>query len=187
MENCYFPCSRLRRMGRVGFWRHFRNNNTVEPRFNEVAGDKPTFFVKWRVRYIENLNITNLRGSDQNVCYIEVIVNDWFVTQVTSVEILQCQCLWHITSCWLKGCCLFTIRIKGFVDCWSVQRLSSVACWHCNSLYRGRFYVWASVLCSLYERIHYIEVRYIEVLLNYTFYCNFGRDVEYHSLYRGLR
>ena len=51
-------------------------HSTVEPRFNEVAGDRPNLFVKWRVRYIENLDITNLRGNDQNVRYIEVIVND---------------------------------------------------------------------------------------------------------------
>ena len=44
--------------------------------FTKVAGDRPNLFVKWRVRYIENLDITNLSGSDQNVCYIEVIVND---------------------------------------------------------------------------------------------------------------
>ena len=50
--------------------------NTVEPRFNEVTGDRPNLFVKWRVRYIENLDITNLREKDQNVRYIEVIVND---------------------------------------------------------------------------------------------------------------
>ena len=50
--------------------------NTVEPRFNEVAGDRPNLFVKWRVRYIENLDKTNLRGNNQNVRYIEVIVND---------------------------------------------------------------------------------------------------------------
>ena len=51
----------------------------MEPRFNEVAGDRPNLLVKWakwRVRYIENLDITNLRGNDQNVRYIEVIVND---------------------------------------------------------------------------------------------------------------
>ena len=48
---------------------------TVEPRFNEVAGDRPNLFVNWRVRYIENFDITNLRGKDQNVRYIEVIVN----------------------------------------------------------------------------------------------------------------
>ena len=30
-------------------------SNTVEPRFNEVAGDRPNLFVKWRVRYIEVL------------------------------------------------------------------------------------------------------------------------------------
>ena len=29
--------------------------NTVEPRFSEVAGDRPNLFVKWRVRYIEVL------------------------------------------------------------------------------------------------------------------------------------
>ena len=52
------------------------NNNTAEPRFNEVAGDRPNLFVKSRVRYIENLDITNLRGNDQNIRYIEVIVND---------------------------------------------------------------------------------------------------------------
>ena len=49
---------------------------TVEPRFSEIAGDRPNLFVKSRVRYIENLDITNLRGNDQNVRYIEVIVND---------------------------------------------------------------------------------------------------------------
>ena len=49
---------------------------TVEPRFNEVAGDRPNLFVKSRVRYIENLDITNLRENDQNVRYIEVTVND---------------------------------------------------------------------------------------------------------------
>ena len=48
----------------------------MEPRFNEVAGDRPNLFVKSRVRYIENLDIMNLKGNDQNVCYIEVIVND---------------------------------------------------------------------------------------------------------------
>ena len=62
--------------------------NTVEPQFSEVAGDRPNLFIKWRVCYIENLDIMNLRGNDQNVSYIEVIVNDQFVTQVTSVEIL---------------------------------------------------------------------------------------------------
>ena len=45
----------------------------MEPRFNEVAGGRPNLVVKWRVCYIENLDITNLRGKDQNV---EVIVND---------------------------------------------------------------------------------------------------------------
>ena len=54
----------------------FLDAGTVEPRFNEVAGDRLNLFVKSRVRYIENLDITNLRGNDQKVRYIEVIVND---------------------------------------------------------------------------------------------------------------
>ena len=54
----------------------FIDQHTVKPRFNGVVGDRPKLFVKWRVRYIENLDITNLRENDQNVCYIEDIVND---------------------------------------------------------------------------------------------------------------
>ena len=57
----------------------------MEPQFNEVAGDWPNLFVKSSVCYIENLDMMNLRGNDQNVCYIEVIVNHCFVTEVTSV------------------------------------------------------------------------------------------------------
>ena len=46
----------------------------MEPRFNEVARDRPNLFVNWGVRYIENLDITNLKVNDQNVRYIEVII-----------------------------------------------------------------------------------------------------------------
>ena len=57
---------------------HFTNLSacsSLEPWFNEVTRDRPNLFVKLRVRYIENLDITNLRGNDENVRYIEVIVN----------------------------------------------------------------------------------------------------------------
>ena len=93
--------------------------NTVEPRLNEVAGDRPNLFVKSRVRYIENLHITNLRGNDHNVRYIEVIVNDWFVTQVTSVtqfnaifvtqkcSVLRCNSL---KAWWLSVSIIFTFE-----------------------------------------------------------------------------
>ena len=74
----------------------------MEPRFNEVAGDRPNLFAKSRVRYIENLNIMNLRGNDQNVRYIEVIVNDWFVTQVTSV--MQFNAIFVTQKCCVLRC-----------------------------------------------------------------------------------
>ena len=51
----------------------------VYSNLNEVAGDRPNLFVKWRVRYIENLDITNLRGKDQNVHYIETTVNQLMI------------------------------------------------------------------------------------------------------------
>ena len=40
-----------------------------------IAGNQPNLFVKWRVRYIGNLDVTNLRGNEHNVHYIKVIVN----------------------------------------------------------------------------------------------------------------
>ena len=45
---------------------------TVEPRFNEVLRDWGNLFVISRVRYIENLDTTNLWKNNQNVRYIEV-------------------------------------------------------------------------------------------------------------------
>ena len=46
---------------------HTQVTNTEEPRFNKVIGDWPNLFVKSRVHYNKNLDITNLRGNDQNV------------------------------------------------------------------------------------------------------------------------
>ena len=59
----------------------------VEPRFNEVAGDRPHLFVESRVHYCISMKpwYNELEGNDQTDRYIEVIVKDWFVTQVTSV------------------------------------------------------------------------------------------------------
>ena len=47
----------------------------MEPRCKKFAEDRANLFVKWRVCYIENLNITN-RGSGQKDRYIKVVVND---------------------------------------------------------------------------------------------------------------
>ena len=47
-------------------------STTVETRFNEVAGDRPNLFVKWRVRYKPRYK----RGNEQNGRYVEVVVND---------------------------------------------------------------------------------------------------------------
>ena len=45
---------------------------TVALRFNEVPRNWGNLFVTSRVRYIENLHITNLWKNNQNVRYIEV-------------------------------------------------------------------------------------------------------------------
>ena len=44
----------------------------MEPRFNEVLRDWGIWFVKSRVLYAENLDLTNLRKNNQNVRYIEI-------------------------------------------------------------------------------------------------------------------
>ena len=44
----------------------------VEPRFNEVAGDRPNLFVKWRIRYIENLDIAKIFVYKHCFCYFNV-------------------------------------------------------------------------------------------------------------------
>ena len=44
----------------------------MEPQFNKVAGDWVNLFIKSRVPYVKNFNITNLRENKQNVCYIEL-------------------------------------------------------------------------------------------------------------------
>jgi len=54
---------------------NFVTSSTVEPRFNEVAVDWPNLFVKLRVCY-RKPQYKEFEGKHQNVCYIEVIVND---------------------------------------------------------------------------------------------------------------
>ena len=44
---------------------------TVEPRFNEMPRDWQNWFVISRVRYIENLDLTNLRKNDQIVRHVD--------------------------------------------------------------------------------------------------------------------
>ena len=41
--------------------------NTVEPRFNEVAGDRPNLFVKSNVRYIEKTDVGKTRDDRTSV------------------------------------------------------------------------------------------------------------------------
>ena len=48
---------------------------TVEPRFNEVAGDRVNMFINWLNRgfVLSKASISRIWGeNDQNVCYIEV-------------------------------------------------------------------------------------------------------------------
>ena len=44
---------------------------TVEPRFNEMPRDWQNWFVISRVRYIENLDLTNLRKNNQIVRHVD--------------------------------------------------------------------------------------------------------------------
>ena len=69
------------------FWRgpgtHYKSRgchanvivNTVEPRFNEVAGDRPNLFVKWRVRYIEVLFHTFYCNFGRDIEIISFVIS----------------------------------------------------------------------------------------------------------------
>ena len=48
---------------------------TVEPRFNEVAGDRPNLFVKWRVRYIEILFHTFYCNFGRDIEIISFVIS----------------------------------------------------------------------------------------------------------------
>ena len=119
--------------------------NTVESRFNEITRDWPNLFINWRVHYIGNIDITNLRGNEHNVRYIEVIVNDWFLTQsgdfcwntlvsmsMTCDKLLTekllsldlCHNDFTIRICWLLTCtvfvccCVLNIQCVDIVICY---------------------------------------------------------------------
>ena len=48
---------------------------TVELRFNEVAGDRPNLFVKWRVRYIEVLFHTFYCNFGRDIEIISFVIS----------------------------------------------------------------------------------------------------------------
>ena len=48
---------------------------TVEPRFNEVAGDRPNLFIKWRVRYIEVLFHTFYCNFGRHIEIISFVIS----------------------------------------------------------------------------------------------------------------
>ena len=47
----------------------------MEPRFNEVAGDRPNLFVKWRVRYIEVLFRTFYCNFGRDIEIISFVIS----------------------------------------------------------------------------------------------------------------
>ena len=50
-------------------------SSTVESRFNEVAGDWPNLFVKWRVRYIEVLFHTFYCNFGRDIEIISFVIS----------------------------------------------------------------------------------------------------------------
>ena len=52
---------------------------TVEPRFNEMPRDWQNWFVISRVRYIENLDLTNLRKNKTKQNQIVRYVDGWII------------------------------------------------------------------------------------------------------------
>ena len=53
----------------------YENESTVEPRFNEVAGDRPNLFAKWRFRYIEVLFHTFYCNFGRDIELISFVIS----------------------------------------------------------------------------------------------------------------
>ena len=78
--------------------------DTVEPRFNEVAGDRPNLFVKWRVRYIEVLFHTFYCNFGRDIEIISFVIsrtslNRGSLNRGSTVSHNSCQ-LWLIPIYW---------------------------------------------------------------------------------------
>jgi len=80
---------------------------------------------------------------------------------------------------------LLSLYHKDYKDLLTVDLFSAYLL-SCVDIVHVIHYIEVDFTFGLPEYVRYIEeVRYIEVLFH-TFYCNFGRDIEYCSLYRGL-
>jgi len=156
---------------------------TVEPRFNEVARNRSNLFVKSRVRYIENLDITNLRGNEQNVRCIEVIVNNWFVnTQFNAIFVTQ-KC--RVLRCNSLSMVAFSINYSHF---WADTQLLFTKERHFQSsdlkMLQHRGYT-ENCLCKQGNTvIRYIEVDFTFGLPDYVRYIE-EFVISKNSLYRG--
>ena len=62
-----------------------RKTGAVEPRFNEVAGDRPNLFVKWRVRYIEVLFHTFYCNFGRDIEIISFVISRTLLNRGSTV------------------------------------------------------------------------------------------------------
>ena len=63
----------------------------MEPRFNEVAGDRPNLFVKWRVRYIEVLFHTFYCNFGRDIEIISFVISRTSLNRGSTVVSFKTQ------------------------------------------------------------------------------------------------
>ena len=82
----------------------------MEPRFNEVAGDRPNLFVKWRVRYIEVLFHTFYCNFGRDIEIISFVIsrtslNRGSLNRGSTVENLHRKLIECLNEILLKNYC----------------------------------------------------------------------------------
>ena len=102
----------------------------MEPRFNEVAGDRPNLFVKWRVRYIEVLFHTFYCNFGRDVEIISFVISRTSLnrgslnrgsTVLRSDIYLGARSLSALYVTIAATCMLFLVQLTASANCIKVE------------------------------------------------------------------
>ena len=90
----------------------------MEPRFNEVAGDRPNLFIKWRVRYIEVLFHTFYCNFGRDIGIIPFVIsrtslNRGSLNRGSTVSLCLSPTKSKIVGNWHSTCNLAVLRGEG--------------------------------------------------------------------------
>ena len=149
----------------------------VEPRFNEVPTDWANWFGISRVRYIGNLDLTNLRENNQTTCYIE----GWLI--VVFVSFCFFCVVWRRATQQHFGIGTITVNnINALISIWSYSTLYRSVHSYSTLLLKHRGQI--SVEVTGKRRNKGIE---LEIPVSFTFYYKKPSKIIRHKRIKPIR